>query len=85
MLGGGDRGVIIDHWRLWYPVAQGLYRLPLAATFFDSPAAIMNSLTSKMIDTSLAGDHPSPIERFNLEAERFGVSTTTVSLPALRF
>jgi len=84
-LGDGDRSVIIDHWQRWYPVSQALYGLPLARTFFSSPADIMNMLTAKMIDTSLAGDHPDPAETFNREGERFGVSTHAASVTVGHF
>lgn len=80
-----DRAVIVGHWQRWYPVAQALHRLPGAAKLFDTPAAIMNTMSAKMIDSSLAGDRPDLIERFNREAERFGVSTTTVSVTVKRF
>lgn len=85
VLGEGDRGVITEHWRRWYPAAQLLYQLPLASKLFDSPAAIMNTMTAKMIDTSLAGDQPNPVELFNREGERFGVSTHVVSVPVWKF
>lgn len=85
VLGEGGRGVITEHWRRWYPAAQLLYKLPLAAKLFDSPAAIMNTMTAKMIDTSLAGDQPNPVELFNRDAERFGVTTHVVSVPVWKF
>jgi len=75
-----DRSLVIGHWQRWYPVAQALYRLPLARSLFDSPAAIMNTMSAKMIDSSLAGDQPNIIEQFNQRAEQFGVTTTTVGV-----
>jgi hypothetical protein len=80
-----DRAVIVGHWQRWYPVAQALHKLPGARSLFDTPAAIMNTMSAKMIDSSLAGGHPDIIERFNLEAERFGVKTSTVSVTVKRF
>ncbi len=80
-----DRSVIVEHWQRWYPVAQALYGLPGAKKLFDTPAAIMNTMSAKMIDSSLAGDRPDPIERFNRQAEQFGVSTTTVAVDVLTF
>jgi hypothetical protein len=85
-LGSQEQDVILDHWERWYPAAQALYRLPLARTFFSSPASIMNSMTRKMVDSSLAGDHPDILERFNREGERFGMpSPTTVTIPVANF
>lgn len=84
-LGDSDRGLIVQHWQRWYPVAQLLYGLPLAKKFFTGPADVMNTLTQKMVDASLAGDHPNPVELFNLESERFGVTTHTVSVPVWKF
>jgi len=75
-----DRSLVIGHWQRWYPVAQALYGLPLARSLFDSPAAIMNTMSAKMIDSSLAGDRPNVIEQFNRQAEQFGVKTTTVGV-----
>jgi len=75
-----DRSLVIGHWQRWYPVAQALYGLPLARSLFDSPAAIMNTMSAKMIDSSLAGDQPNVIEQFNRQAEQFGVKTTTVGV-----
>jgi hypothetical protein len=80
-----DRAVIVSHWQRWYPVAQALHKLPGASSLFDTPAAIMNTMSAKMIDSSLAGDHTDIIERFNLEAERFGVKTSTASVTIKRF
>ena len=80
-----DRELIIGHWQRWYPVAQALHRLPGASALFDTPAAIMNTMSAKMIDSALAGDNPDVIERFNRQAEQFGVSTTTVSVTVKRF
>ncbi|MCA1674378.1 MAG: hypothetical protein LC799_20045 [Actinobacteria bacterium] len=80
-----DRAVIVGHWQLWYPVAQALHKLPVASSLFKTPAAIMNTMSAKMIDSSLAGDHLDIIERFNLEAEQFGVKTSTVSFTLKRF
>ena len=80
-----DRSLIVGHWQRWYPVAQGLYKLPLAKSLFDSPAAIMNTMTAKMIDSSLAGDRPNMVEMFDRQAEQFGVKTTTVSVTVKRF
>ena len=75
-----DRSLVVGHWQRWYPVAQALYGLPLARSLFDSPAAIMNTMSAKMIDSSLAGDQPNVIEQFNRQAEQFGVKTTTVGV-----
>jgi len=75
-----DRSLVIGHWQRWYPVAQALYGLPLARSLFASPAAIMNTMSAKMIDSSLAGDQPNVIEQFNRQAEQFGVKTTTVGV-----
>ncbi|MET0864985.1 MAG: hypothetical protein ABWZ98_11670, partial [Nakamurella sp.] len=80
-----DRSIIVGHWQRWYPVAQGLYKLPLAKSLFDSPAAIMNTMTAKMIDSSLAGDHLNLIELYDRQAEQFGVQTTTVSVTVGHF
>lgn len=80
-----DRNVIAGHWLRWYPVAQALYRLPLAKSLFASPAAIMNTMTAKMIDSSLSGSNPTMIEGFNADAERFGVSTTTLGVNLFKF
>jgi hypothetical protein len=80
-----DRSLIVGHWQRWYPVAQGLYKLPLAKSLFDSPAAIMNTMTAKMIDSSLAGDRPNMMEMFDRQAQQFGVKTTTVSVTVKRF
>lgn len=80
-----DRSLIVEHWQRWYPVAQALHRLPGARKLFDTPAAIMNTMSAKMIDSSLAGERPDPIERFNRQAEQFGVSTTTVAVDVLKF
>ncbi len=80
-----DRELIIGHWQRWYPVAQALHRLPGASALFDTPAAIMNTMSAKMIDSALSGDNPDVIERFNRQAEQFGVSTTTVSVTVKRF
>jgi len=75
-----DRSLVIGHWQRWYPVAQALYGLPLARSLFASPADIMNTMSAKMIDSSLAGDQPNVIEQFNRQAEQFGVKTTTVGV-----
>ena len=75
-----DRSLVIGHWQRWYPVAQALYGLPLARSLFASPAAIMNTMSAKMIDSSLAGDQPNAVEQFNRQAEQFGVKTTTVGV-----
>jgi len=80
-----DRAVIVGHWQRWYPVAQALYKLPLAKSLFDTPAAIMNTMSAKMIDSSLAGDRPDIIEQFNQRAEQFGVKTTTVAVTVGHF
>jgi len=80
-----DRSLVIGHWQRWYPVAQALYGLPLARSLFDSPAAIMNTMSAKMIDSSLAGDQPNVIEQFNRQAEQFGVKTTTVGVTVGHF
>lgn len=80
-----DREVIAGHWLRWYPVAQALHRLPLARSLFASPAAIMNTLTAKMIDSSLSGSNPSMIEQFNADAAKFGVSTTTLGVDLFKF
>jgi len=80
-----DRSLIVGHWQRWYPVAQGLYKLPLAKSLFDSPAAIMNTMSAKMIDSSLAGDRPNMAEMFDRRAEQFGVRTTTVSVTVGHF
>ena len=80
-----DRALIIGHWQRWYPVAQGLYKLPLAKSLFGSPAAIMNTMSAKMIDSTLAGDRPNMEEMFNQRAEQFGVKTTTVSVTVGHF
>ena len=80
-----DRSLIVGNWQRWYPVAQGLYKLPLAKSLFDSPAAIMNTMTAKMIDSSLAGDRPNMAELFDRRAEQFGVQTTTVSVTVGHF
>jgi len=80
-----DRAIITDHYRRWYPVAQALYRLPLAARLFDSPAAIMNTMTAKMIDASLAGSNLNMFEQFDREAARFGGSSTGASITVKRF
>ena len=75
-----DRSLVIGHWQRWYPVAQALYGLPLARSLFASPAAIMNTMSAKMIDSSLAGDQPNAVEQFNRQAEQLGVKTTTVGV-----
>ena len=75
-----DRSLVIGHWQRWYPVAQALYGLPLARSLFASPADIMNTMSAKMIDSSLAGDQPNAVEQFNRQAEQFGVKTTTVGV-----
>ncbi len=80
-----DRSLVIGHWQRWYPVAQALYGLPLARSLFDSPADIMNTMSAKMIDSSLAGDQPNVIEQFNRQAEQFGVTTTTVGVTVGHF
>ena len=80
-----DRAVIIGHWQRWYPVAQALHKLPLAKALFDTPAAIMNTMSARMIDTSLAGDRPDIIEQFNQRAEQFGVKTTTIAVTVGHF
>jgi hypothetical protein len=85
VLQGRDRAVISEHYLRWYPVAQALYRLPLAGRLFDSPAAIMNTMTAKMIDASLAGNNLNMFEQFDREAARFGGSSTTASVTVKRF
>lgn len=85
VLDNRDRAVIVAHWQRWYPVAQALYKLPGAKSLFDTPAAIMNTMSAKMIDSSLAGDQPNLIERFNQQAEQFGVKTSTVSVTVKHF
>jgi len=80
-----DRSVIVGHWQRWYPVAQGLHKLPIARSLFDSPAAIMNTMSAKMVDSSLAGDRPNMVEMFDRRAEQFGVHTTTVSVTVGHF
>jgi len=85
VLQGRDRAVISEHYLRWYPVAQALYRLPLAARLFDSPAAIMNTMTARMIDASLAGNNLTMFEQFDREAARFGASSTTASVTVKRF
>jgi len=77
--------LIVEHWQRWYPVAQALHKLPIARSLFKSPAEIMNAMSAKMIDSALAGDNPDIIERFNLQAEQFGVKTSTLSVTVKRF
>jgi outer membrane protein OmpA-like peptidoglycan-associated protein len=72
-LGAGDQTVILNHWRFYHPLARVLFRLPGAGVIFDSPDDLMMSLTRKMINSSLAGDHPNAVELFDREALRFGV------------
>ncbi len=61
-----DHAVIVGHWQRWYPLARALS---------DNPAALMNWMTAKMIDSSLAGERPDIIELFDRGAEQFGVKT----------
>lgn len=80
-----DRSLIVGHWQRWYPVAQGLYKLPLAKSLFASPADIMNTLSAKAIDASLAGERPTMVEMFDRQAQQFGVQTTTASVTVAHF
>jgi hypothetical protein len=80
-----DRALVTQHYRRWFPVAQALYKLPLAARLFDSPAAIMNTMTAKAIDSSLAGSNLNMVEQFDREAARFGGESTGASFTVKRF
>jgi hypothetical protein len=77
-----DRAVIVAHWQLWYPLAQALYKIPGASLKFDNPAGLMNWMSAKMIDSSLAGDNPNVVELLDREA---GVDTSVFSLYSIKF
>ena len=80
-----DRGLIVEHWQRWYPVAQALHKLPIARSLFTSPAEMMNAMSAKMIDSALAGDNLDPNELFNRQAEQVGVKTSMLSGTVVRF
>lgn len=84
VLGDGEAALIAEHWQRWLPLARALAGMPGVARF-KSPADIMKSFTSSMIDSTLARDRPTAFERFNAEDEKSGISTRTLTLKEWRF
>jgi hypothetical protein len=68
-LTAGDEEIIARHYVLYYPLAEGLYRIGPVRWIFDSPADLMNTMTRRMVNQSLLG-HPTSFERLMLEDDR---------------
>jgi outer membrane protein OmpA-like peptidoglycan-associated protein len=65
----GDEEIIARHYTLYFPLAEGLYRLGPVRLIFDSPADVMNTMTRRMVNQSLLGS-PTSFERLILEDDR---------------
>lgn len=86
-LGTADADIIARHYTLYFPLAQGMYRLPGVRLLFDSPADLMNTFTRRMVSSALSGS-PTPLEEFQFEIDRMrsilglplGVQTPSVPI-----
>jgi hypothetical protein len=80
----GDEEAGRQHFERWYPLAQGMYKLPFMSKIFDNPADLMNALTVKAAGTQLSFDNPTALEASDFQLQRSGLPTPTY-LPPLKF
>jgi hypothetical protein len=81
----GDAEAAGEHFRRWYPLAEGMYKLPLMSKFFNSPADLMNTMTVKAVGTQLSPTNPTAVEAFDQQLQRAGQPTPTYTPSATLF